>query len=198
MGTATTYSTARSPLRRGASCVLSDSLHNLSRKPGLAATACLMRAGADRWLSPQVAPLTPRCAAGPYRWSMGSPAHTATQGVNLRIQGPKHPPIGPITPPIHQALPPSTRAGTRPTPPTIARHALAADTRTQRPRRRHAFMGEADAGNGADDGTTPRDLAALTPRCAAGPYRWSMGSPAHTATQGVNVRIQGPKHPPIR
>jgi len=31
MGTATTYSTARSALRGGASCVLSDSLHNLSR-----------------------------------------------------------------------------------------------------------------------------------------------------------------------
>ena len=30
MGTATTYSTARSPLRRGASCVLSDCAHNLS------------------------------------------------------------------------------------------------------------------------------------------------------------------------
>ena len=25
---------------------------------------------------------------------MGNPAHTATQGVNLRIQGPKHPPKG--------------------------------------------------------------------------------------------------------
>ena len=30
MGTATTYSTARSPLRRVASCILSDSPHNLS------------------------------------------------------------------------------------------------------------------------------------------------------------------------
>ena len=25
---------------------------------------------------------------------MGNPAHTATQGVNMRIQGPKHPPKG--------------------------------------------------------------------------------------------------------
>ena len=41
---------------------------------------------------------------------MGNPAHTATQGVNLRIQGPKHPPIGPNTPPIRRALPPSTHA----------------------------------------------------------------------------------------
>ena len=46
-------------------------------------------------------------------------------------------------------------------------------------------------------GNWDRDLAALTPRCAAGPYRWSMGNPAHTATQGVSLRIQGPKHPPI-
>ena len=94
---------------------------------------------------------------------MGNPAHTATQGVNLRIQGPKHPPIGPNTPTTYPAS-----------------HAA-----------KHAREDE------ADDGTTPRDLAALTPRCAAGPYRWSMGNPAHTATQGVNLRIQGPKHPPI-
>ena len=66
---------------------------------------------------------------------MGNPAHTATQGVNLRIQGPKHPPIGPITPPIPRAMPPSM----------------------------HAREDEADAGNGADNGTTPGDLAALTP-----------------------------------
>ena len=88
------------------------------------------------------------------------------------------------------------RARTRPTLATNARHALAADTRTKWPRPRHTFTGEADAGNGADNGTTPGDLAALTPRCAAGPDRWSMGNPAHTATQGVNMRIQGPRHPP--
>ena len=99
---------------------------------------------------------------------MGNPAHTATQGVNLRIQGSKHPPIGPNTPPIPRS------------------HAA-----------KHARGDEAAAGNEADNETTPRDLAALTPSCAAGPYRWSMGNPAHTATQGVNLRIQGPKHPPI-
>ena len=125
---------------------------------------------------------------------MGNPAHTATQGVNLRIQGPKHPPIGPNTPPIPRAMPPSTHARTRPTLATNARHALAAHTRTKWPRPRHVCTD--DAGNGADDGTTPGDLAALTPRCAAGPYRWSMGNPAHTATQGVNLRNQGPKQPP--
>ena len=155
--------------------------------------------GADNGTTPRdLAALTPRCTAGPYRWSMGNPAHTATQGVNLRNQGPKYPPIGPNTPPIRQAMPPSTHARARPTPATNARPALAADTRTKWPRPRHSFAGEADAGNGADNGTTPRDLAALTPRCAAGPYRWSMGNPAHTATQGVNLRNQGPKHPPMR
>ena len=46
--------------------------------------------------------------------------------------------------------------------------------------------------------SSARQVAALTRRCAAGPDRWSMGNPAHTATQGVNLRIQGPKHPPIR
>ena len=157
---------------------------------------------------------------------MGNPAHTATQGVNLRIQGPRHQPIGPITPPIPRAMPPSMHAredeadaGNEHPPRTSrghthkvaqasslfrrrgrrwqrGRHALAADTRTKWPRPRDTFAGEADAGNGADNGTTPGDLAALTPRCAAGPYRWSMGNPAHTATQGVNLRIQGPKHPP--
>ena len=155
--------------------------------------------GADNGTTPRdLAALTPRCAAGPYRWSMGNPAHTATQGVNLRIQGPKHPPIGPNTPPIPRAMPPSTHARTRPTPATNARPALAAHTRTKWPRPRHTFTGEANADNGADNGTTPRDLAALTPRCAAGPYRRSMGNPAHTATQGVNLRNQGPKHPPMR
>ena len=145
----------------------------------------------------------------------------------MRIQGPRHPPIGPITPPIPRAMPPSMHAredeadaGNEHPPRTSrghthtkalasshfhgrgrrwqrGRHALAAHTRTKWPRPRHSFAGEADAGNGADNGTTPGDLAALTPRCAAGPDRWSMGNPAHTATQGVNMRIQGPRHPPI-
>ena len=124
---------------------------------------------------------------------MGNPAHTATQGVNLRIQGPKYPPIGPITPPIPRALPASmharedeAEAGNERPPRTSrahthtkalasshfhgrgrrwqrGRHALAADTRTKWPWPRHTFTGEADAGNGADNGTTPGDLAALTP-----------------------------------
>ena len=124
---------------------------------------------------------------------MGNPAHTATQGVNLRIQGPKYSPIGPITPPIPRAMPPSMHAredeadaGNEHPPRTSrghthtkalasshfhgrgrrwqrGRHALAADTRTKWPRPRHSFAGEADAGNGADNGTTPGDLAALTP-----------------------------------
>ena len=130
---------------------------------------------------------------------MGNPAHTATQGVNLRIQGPKHPPIGPNTPTTF----PASHA---------AKHAREdeANTGNERPpraSRRHThkvaqasthFHRRGQRWERADDGTTPRDLAALTPRCAAGPYRWSMGNPAHTATQGVNLRIQGPKHPPMR
>ena len=32
--------------------------------------------------APLVAVVTPLCAAGPYRWSMGDPAHTATYRVN--------------------------------------------------------------------------------------------------------------------
>ena len=89
---------------------------------------------------------TPPCAAGPYWRQDGHAAHAATctpahsntshtlkceEPVNLRIQGPKHPPIGPNTPPIPRAMPPSTHARTRPTPATNARHALAAHTRTQ-------------------------------------------------------------------
>ena len=129
---------------------------------------------------------------------MGNPAHTATQGVNLRIQGPKHPPIGPNTPTTFPASHAAKHAredeantGNERPPRTSRGH-----THTKWPRPRHTFTGEANADNGADNGTTPRDLAALTPRCAAGPYRRSMGNPAHTATQGVNLRIQGPKQPP--
>jgi len=130
---------------------------------------------------------------------MGNPAHTATQGVNLRIQGPKYPPIGPITPPIPRAMPPSMHARED--------EADAGNERPPRTSRGHThkvaqasshFHRRGQRWERADDGTTPGDLAALTPRCAAGPYRWSMGNPTHTATQGVNLRNQGPKHPPMR
>ena len=47
-------------------------------------------------------------------------------------------------------------------------------------------------------GSWARLVVVLTPLCAAGPYRWSMGDPAHTATYRVNVRMKGPRHPPIR
>jgi len=44
---------------------------------------------------------------------MGNPAHTATQGVNLRIQGPKHPPMRWVLPPDVPCLPagPHARRG---------------------------------------------------------------------------------------
>ena len=47
-------------------------------------------------------------------------------------------------------------------------------------------------------GSWARQVVVLTPLCAAGPYRWSMGDLAHTATYRVNVRMKGPRHPPIR
>lgn len=47
-------------------------------------------------------------------------------------------------------------------------------------------------------GSWARQVVVLTRLCAAGPYRWSMGDPAHTATYRVNVRMKGPMHPPIR
>ena len=95
---------------------------------------------------------------------MGNPAHTATQGVNLRIQGPRHPPIGPNTPTTYPASHAAKHAREDEADAGNERpHALAAHTRTKWPRPRHSFAGEADAGNGADNGTTPGELAALTP-----------------------------------
>ena len=40
-------------------------------------------------------------------------------------------------------------------------------------------------------------LAVLTLQCAAKPYWWHGGQPAQTATYRVNVRINGPRPPPI-
>ena len=41
-------------------------------------------------------------------------------------------------------------------------------------------------------------LAVLTLQCAAKPHWWHGGQPAQTATYRVNVRINGPRPPPIR
>ncbi len=47
-------------------------------------------------------------------------------------------------------------------------------------------------------GSWAQQLAALTPQCAAKPYRWQHGQAAHTATHRVNVRIGGLRQPPNR
>ena len=40
-------------------------------------------------------------------------------------------------------------------------------------------------------------LAVLTLQCAATPYWWHGGQPAHAATYRVNVRMKGPRQPPV-
>lgn len=63
--------------------------------------------------APLVVVVTPFCAAGPDRWQRGQGAHTATNGVNVRVKGPRPPPIeqtlphlGPRPPPIEQSRTP--------------------------------------------------------------------------------------------
>ena len=46
-------------------------------------------------------------------------------------------------------------------------------------------------------GTGALLLAALTFQCAAKPYGWHGGQPAQATTYRVNVRIKGPRPPPI-
>ena len=49
---------------------------------------------------------TRSCAAGPDRWQCGQPAWTTTRGVNLRMKGPKQPPVRPMVPPLEPMRPP--------------------------------------------------------------------------------------------
>ena len=46
-------------------------------------------------------------------------------------------------------------------------------------------------------GSRARLLAVLTLQCAAKPYWWHGGQPAQVATSRVNVRMKGPRPPPI-
>ena len=46
-------------------------------------------------------------------------------------------------------------------------------------------------------GSRARLLAVLTLQCAAKPYWWHGGQPAQAATYRVNMRIKGPRPPPI-
>ena len=48
---------------------------------------------------------TRSCAAGPDRWQCGRPAWATTCGVNLRMKGPKQPPVRPILPSLWPMLP---------------------------------------------------------------------------------------------
>ena len=47
-----------------------------------------------------LAVLTLQCAAKPYGWHGGQPAHATAYRVNVRIKGPRPPPTGPRPPPI--------------------------------------------------------------------------------------------------
>ena len=66
-----------------------------SRKCGWRGRAgrVLMQRGPGSWAH-LLAPLTLQCAAKPYWWRGGQPAQVATSRVNVRIKGPRPPPIG--------------------------------------------------------------------------------------------------------
>ena len=66
-----------------------------SRKCGWRGRAgrVLMQRGPGSWAH-LLAPLTLQCAAKPYWWHGGQPAQVATSRVNVRIKGPRPPPIG--------------------------------------------------------------------------------------------------------
>ena len=59
---------------------------------GRCRASLLRRAPGSRALL--LAPLTPQCAAKPYWWHGGQPAQATTSRVNMRMKGPRHPPIG--------------------------------------------------------------------------------------------------------
>ena len=50
--------------------------------------------------------LTRSCAAGPYRWSMGGPAHAPPIGLTCAVKGPRYPPVRPMVPPLEPMRPP--------------------------------------------------------------------------------------------
>ena len=71
--------------------------------------------------SPQLARLTLQCAAKPQRWQHGQPAHAATHRVNVRLKGPRQPPVDlRLHVSRHSHTPPTTQRGhdrrTRPRP----------------------------------------------------------------------------------
>ena len=135
-----------------------------------------------------------------------------TTGGTTRGQAHRHPPIRPKPPqPTHlpsQPRPRDTHAQLGPTggawatPPTPPPKGLTCaskgpGTHPSGPSHHSQHIHQASHGLVTLTRSWARQVAVLTRRCAAGPDRWSMGDPAHTATQGVNLRIQGPRHPPI-
>ena len=86
-----------------------DSFVTYPRAPNLSAKAepIRKRLTYPRVVGPSAAATHTRsCAAGPDRWQCGRPAWTTTCGVNLRMKGPRHPPVRPILPSLWP-MPPS-------------------------------------------------------------------------------------------
>ena len=123
---------------------------------------------------------TRRCAAGPYRWSMGDLAHAPPQGLTCASKGAGHHPSG-----LSSPSPCSKRSPLR---------------------LNRAIFGNFHR-SGLRFGTNPEHCTApthrrapqvgtLTRQCAAGPYRWSMGDLAHAPPQGLTCASKGAGHHP--
>ena len=80
-----------------------DSFVTYPQAPNLSAKAKPIR---ERQAQSAAATHTRSCAAGPDRWQCGRPAWAATCGVNLRMKGPKRPPVRPMVPPLGPMRPP--------------------------------------------------------------------------------------------
>ena len=80
-----------------------DSFVTYPQAPNLSAKAKPIR---ERQAQSAAATHTRSCAAGPDRWQCGRPAWATTCGVNLRMKGPKQPPVRPMAPPLEPMRPP--------------------------------------------------------------------------------------------
>ena len=80
-----------------------DSFVTYPQAPNLSAKAQPIR---ERQAQSAAATHTRSCAAGPDRWQCGRPAWATTCGVNLRMKGPKQPPVRPMVPPLEPMRPP--------------------------------------------------------------------------------------------
>ena len=80
-----------------------DSFVTYPQAPNLSAKAKPIR---ERQAQSAAATHTRSCAAGPDRWQCGQPAWATTCGVNLRMKGPKQPPVRPMVPPLEPMRPP--------------------------------------------------------------------------------------------